>query len=187
MPDERGRLRCGEFGHVGKSGKPCHYVIYAPATACFHHDPADPGKTRQTEVLSRARQAAKESNTPEIETNGFKTIEDCLRVRALVVQELCSKPRPNMRALDMILKATSGASADHAVKAQERTNELLLMLDGHGAGIAVLQRLRDAPLRVLPGKRKVLDLTEVLEAQEPDKGSSPSSTPTESNSELQGA
>lgn len=152
MPDDKGRLRCGEFGHLGKKGTPCQYVIYRPATACMHHTE---DKTRQTEVLERARRASKEASVPDIDTHNFATIADCLRVRAQVVKELTTKSRPDVKKLDLILKATSGASADHGVAAQQRTNEILLMLDGHGAGVAALQRLRESSVRVLPGRKNL--------------------------------
>ena len=106
-------------------------------------------------------------------------MEDCLRTRAAVVAILCKDKVVDFRRLDMILKAATGASADHATKAMEKQNEILLALSGHGAGVAMLQRLKEAPLRVLPGKHKVFDLSKVLEA----KGSAPdkeSTTSTES-------
>jgi hypothetical protein len=41
----------------------------------------------------------------------------------------------------------------HGVKAAEEQNKILLLLDGHGAGLAAMQRLKESPLRVLPGRR----------------------------------
>jgi hypothetical protein len=182
-----GLKACGEFGHLTKAGKPCGYKIRAGATACLHHSQ---DKAAQRSMLDKAVKQRREATIPDIETNGFATIEDCLKVRTQIVRELTEKKVPDLRRLDLVLKAANGASADHAVKAAERTNELLLQLNGHGAGIAMLQRLREAPLRVLPGKRKaldvekVLDLAEALKPKEPAADTQPvpsttSTTPTE--------
>lgn len=165
---------CGEFGHLTKAGTPCGYKIPAGATACLHHTE---NKDAQRSMIEKAMKQRREASIPDIEPNGFATIEDCLKVRAQIVRELTEKKVPDLRRLDLVLKAANGASADHAVKAAERTNELLLQLSGHGAGLAMLQRLKEAPLRVLPGKRKVLDLTDIIEA----KGSSPDKPPDASS------
>ncbi len=178
MPDERGRFRCGEFGNRTKSGSFCGYVVPPGKKYCLHHDP-DPQKKHQTAVLTRARQALRESTVPDIETNGFESIDHCLKVRAAVVKELTTKPRPNMRALDMILKACNGASADHGVKVQQKTNEILLMLDGHGAGVAALQRLRESSVRVLPGRKKILDITSITDAKKTSCTENPEQTKDE--------
>ncbi len=171
MPYKGSGVQCGTYGHTKKDGSPCRYIVYPPAKACLHHA-AD--KTKQREVLERARRASKEASLPAIDCNNFETIQDCLTVRAAVVKELTTKPRPNYRALDMILKACTGASADHGVKAAEKTNELLLALSGHGAGLQMLERLRTAKLRVLPGKRG--PALEVIPASDKPE---PSNTPTE--------
>lgn len=175
-----GLKTCGEFGHLTKAGKPCGYKIPAGAVACLHHSQ---DKAAQRSMLDKAVKQRREAAIPDIETNGFATIEDCLKVRAQIVRELTEKKVPDLRRLDLVLKAANGASADHAVKAAERTNELLLQLNGHGAGIAMLQRLREAPLRVLPGKRKALDMEKVLDlvkVKEPSADTRPvPSTPTD--------
>lgn len=165
--EQTGRRTCFEAGgHLKKDGQPCRYFVAPEATSCPHHAE---DKTRQSEILAKAQRQRKEAAIPNVDTNGFKTVDDCLRVRGEVVNIVCRDKVVDFRRLDMILKACTGASADHATKAVERQNEILLSLSGHGAGVAMLQRLREAPLRVLPGKRKVLDLAEVLEV----KGSSP--------------
>jgi hypothetical protein len=142
---------CGENGHKSRDGQPCRFRIPHGATSCHHHDP-DPSRAKA--INFNAVQAQRQLRIPDsIDTNEFATVDDCLRVRAQVVTILKTEKRPDFKRLDMILKATSGASADHATKAQERQNEILLQLDGHGAGLAALQRLKESPLRVLPGKR----------------------------------
>lgn len=147
---------CGEVsGSRTKAGELCKFILPEGEDFCQHHS-AD--KTRQQEVLAKSQKAIKEAKIPNVETNDFRSVDDCLRTRAKVVEILCKDKIVDFRRLDMILKAATGASGDHATKAQEEQNKLLLMLDGHGAGMAVLQRLRDAPVRVLPGRRKVLDL-----------------------------
>jgi hypothetical protein len=142
---------CGDNGHKAKDGRPCGFKIADSAVSCHHHA-AD--KTRQREIVDAMRLAQQRLRIPEeIETNEFATVADCLRVRAQVVKILKTEKRPDFRRLDMILKATNGASNDHSTKAQERQNEILLQLDGHGAGLAALQRLKESPIRVLPGRR----------------------------------
>lgn len=145
--------KCGEFGHLGKNGEPCGFRIGDDETACYHHTT---DKTRQRRIIESAhvaRRTMRQDSLRKIETGDFQTIEDCLRVRAQVVQILKEEQSPDYRKLEMILKATSGASTDHATKAAKEQNEILLMLDGHGAGVAALQRLRDSSVRVLPGRK----------------------------------
>lgn len=153
---------CGEIsGCRTKSGELCKFILPEGEDFCQHHNPDQSRRRKTIEKATNAQQNAKIHN---IETNGFKSLDDCLAVRAEVVR-ICSKDKAvDFRRLDMILKATTGASADHATKATEKQNELLLALGGHGAGIAMLQRLREAPLRVLPGRRKALDVETVIEA-----------------------
>jgi len=147
---------CGEIsGSRTKSGELCKFILPEGENTCQHHSE---DKSRQQRTLEKSLLANTQARIPDIETGDFQSVEDCLRVRAKVVKILCKDKVVDFRRLDMILKAASGASADHATKAAEEQNRLLLMLDGHGAGVAVLQRLRDAPVRVLPGRRKVLDL-----------------------------
>ena len=143
--------KCGNHGHLSKDGQPCQFSIPAGATCCHHHDV---DQTRAKAILARAVSAAQEMRLPDdLDTNNFETVSDCLKVRAKVVDILKQEKKPDYRRLDMILKATSGASADHATKALEEQNKLLLALDGHGPGLAALQRLKESPIRVLPGKR----------------------------------
>jgi hypothetical protein len=143
--------RCGDHGHVAKDGQPCQFSIPAGATCCHHHDT---DQTRADAIRVLATIASQEMRLPDsLNTNNFDTVGDCLAVRAAVVEILKKERKPDYRRLDMILKATSGASADHATKALEEQNKLLLALDGHGPGLAALQRLKESPIRVLPGKR----------------------------------
>ena len=142
---------CGDHGHKTKDGQPCQFKIPDEAFSCHHHDP-DP--TRAKAILASAVSAQRDLRLPhDLKTNDFATVGDCLAVRAAVVEILKKERKPDYRRLDMILKSTSGASADHATKALEEQNKLLLALDGHGPGLAALQRLKESPIRVLPGKR----------------------------------
>ena len=143
--------RCGNHGHRSRNGQPCQFNLPEGGTACHHHDV---DQTRAKAILARATAAMQEMQLPsELDTNNFETVGDCLKVRAKVVDILKTEKKPDYRRLDMILKATSGASSDHATKALEEQNKLLLALDGHGPGLAALQRLKESPVRVLPGKR----------------------------------
>src|SRR5262245_471081 len=143
--------RCGSHGHKSKDGQPCQFNLPEGVTACHHHDT---DQTRAKAILARATAAVQEMRLPDdLETNNFETVNDCLKVRAKVVDILKTEKKPDYRRLELILKATSGASSDHATKAMEEQNKLLLALDGHGPGLAALQRLKDSPIRVLPGKR----------------------------------
>lgn len=154
---------CGQFGYVGKNGKPCGYRIGDGETACFHHTEDKTKQKRVMEALHVGVRTMRQESLAKIETNDFRTIEDCLKVRAQVVDVLKRERSPDYRKLDMILKATSGASTDHATKAAKEQNEILLMLDGHGAGVAALNRLRESSVRVLPG-RKTLSVRNAQEA-----------------------
>ncbi len=138
-------------GHRAKNGAACQFRIPDGATSCHHHD-TDP--TRAREINFNAVQAQRQAKLPtDLDTNNFETVGDCLKVRAKVVEILKTDKKPDYRRLELILKATSGASSDHATKAMEEQNKLLLALDGHGPGLAALQRLKESPIRVLPGKR----------------------------------
>ncbi len=142
---------CGQYGHKTKTGASCGYRLADEATACPHHS-AD--KTKQQALIKKAMSARREAALPDtVSTNDFATIDDSLRVRAQVVEILRMAKQPDYRRLDMILKATTGASSDHATKAMKEQNDILLMLEGHGAGVAALQRMKASSLRVLPRKR----------------------------------
>lgn len=146
---------CGDYGFLTKAGQPCRFILPDGENACQHHS-AD--QTRRQRVLERAEKARREAKIHHIETNGFASLEDCLRVKARIVEIAGKDEALDFRRLELMLKCATSASGDHATKAQEKQNELLLALDGHGAGIAILNRLKEAPVRVLPGRRKVLDL-----------------------------
>ena len=145
---------CGENGHKARDGCPCGFKIPDTPLACHHHD-ADPSRAKA--INFNAVQAQRQAKLPtDLNTNDFQTVGDYLKVRAKVVDILKKDKKPDYRRLELILKATSGASSDHATKAMEEQNKLLLALDGHGPGLAALQRLKESPIRVLPGKRSDL-------------------------------
>lgn len=145
--------QCGDFGHKAKDGRPCGFRIADHETACYHHSE---DKTRQKRIIEKmhvTHRTMRVEALNQIQTNEFRTIDDCLRVRSQIVEVLKKEKSPDYRRIEMILKATTGASTDHSTKAMRDQNEILLMLDGHGKGVAALQRLRESAVRVLPGRK----------------------------------
>ncbi len=142
---------CGDNGHKKRDGHPCQFKISDDAVACHHHA-AD--QTRAREILSSAILARKQLRIPDsITTNRFHTTDDCLRVFSQIVDILTTEKHPDLKQLETAIRATNGAMNAHGVKAAEEQNKILLLLDGHGAGLAAMQRLKESPLRVLPGRR----------------------------------
>ncbi len=142
---------CGENGHKAKDGHPCGFKIADTAFSCHHHAT---DKTRQREIVDAMRLAQKQLRIPDsIKANGFQTTDDCLRVYSQIVDILTTEKHPDIKRLNVAIRATNGAMNAHGVKAAEEQNKILLLLDGHGAGLAAMQRLKESPLRVLPGRR----------------------------------
>ena len=135
------------------------------------HHAAD--KTRQTEILAKAQRQRQEASIPDIEVD-LSTIDGCLKLRADLAKFLITTKRPDFRRVEALLKLTNGASGDHSVRAIEEQNKILISLSGHGAGLAMLERLRSSKMRVLPGRRAT-HLEVIPASDKPD----PSPTPTE--------
>lgn len=141
---------CGDHGHKSKNGGPCNFKIADGASACHHHA-AD--QTRAKEILSSAILARKQLRLPEsIETGELKTLHDLKRGFAQVIRNAATEKHVDLRRLDVIIKCLNGANAVLQTEATKELSELLLKIDGHGASLLVLQRLKEAPLRHLPGK-----------------------------------
>lgn len=154
---------CGEVGGFRtKSGELCKFILPEGENACRHHSE---DRTRDERIKKNSKESISNAKIPNIKTNDFRTLDDCIATKAGIVKELGRKQPVDFRRLELILKCATSASGDHATKAVEKQNELLLALGGHGAGVAMLQRLREAPIRVLPGRRKALDVETIVNAE----------------------
>ena len=152
-------------GSRTKTGKPCGFVIPEPLKFCQHHDP---DRARQKEILTKAKLACQEIGIPHLDVD-ITTLEGCLQLRNDLAKFLIETKRPDYRRVEALSKLTSGASQDLANYELRRQNDLLLQLDGFGNGLVLRDRLMNAPLHKLPGlpgRRKALDLAEVLKPKE---------------------
>lgn len=140
--------RCGG---TTKAGKPCRYILGEGEKWCPHHD-ADP--TRRERLVKRAMLGAEARVMPdEIKIVDLSTSKDLQYGFQQVIKAASSKAKVDLKRLDVVIRALNGANAVQQTEEIREQNRILLMLDGHGASVAALQRLRDAPTKALPGRK----------------------------------
>lgn len=133
-----------------KTGTPCGYRVY-DTEFCPHHDP---DKTRQEELLEKAQAGRIVKTIPdEIEIDELSTSKDIQYGFQQVIKAASTKKGVDLKRLDVVIRALNGANAVQQTEEIREQNRILLMLDGHGASLAAIQRLKDAPTRQLPGRK----------------------------------
>jgi len=150
------RIACGAYGYKTKTGEPCGFWLGKGQTSCPHHDP-DPAKKRQGKLLEKMRAGALMQTIPdEIEITELSTSKDIQFGFQQVIKAASTQKSIDLKRLEVVIKALNGANAVQQTEEIREQNRILMMLDGHGASIAALQRLRDAPVKALPGRKKKL-------------------------------
>jgi len=133
-----------------KEGTPCRYFIAEGETLCPHHDP---DKTRQERLIARATLGKEARAMPEkLEITDLSTSKDLQYGFQQVIKAASSQRQVDLKRLDVVIRALNGANAVQQTEEIREQNRILMMLDGHGASVAALQRLRDAPTKALPGR-----------------------------------
>ena len=147
--------QCGYHGHVTKQGKPCGFKIKPGTTCCQHHDR---DTSRSEAILTRSKAGRLLRTMPDqIEITDLATSQDIQFGFQQVIKAASTQKSIDLRRLDVVIKALNGANAVQQTEEIREQNRILMLLDGHGASIAALQRLKDAPVKALP-KRKVVSV-----------------------------
>lgn len=142
---------CGFYGHLTKAGKWCRFRILAGLESCQHHDT---NGTRRERIQKKADAAILLRELPDkIRITDLSTSADIQLGFQQVIKAASSQKSVDVRRLDVVIKALNGANAVQQTEEIREQNRILLMLDGHGASLAALQRLKDAPVRPLPKRR----------------------------------
>lgn len=95
----------------------------------------------------------------EIEITELSTSKDIQFGFQQVIKAASTKKKVDLKRLDVVIRALNGANAVQQTEEIREQNRILLMLDGHGASVAALQRLREAPTKALPGRKVKLVTT----------------------------
>lgn len=89
----------------------------------------------------------------EIEITELSTSKDIQFGFQQVIKAASTKKKVDLKRLDVVIRALNGANAVQQTEEIREQNRILMMLDGHGASLAAIQRLKDAPTRQLPGRK----------------------------------
>lgn len=139
---------CGE---PTKSGASCGYKLADDEQYCPHHDP---DKSRQERIVRKAAVGREAKDIPdEIEITELATSKDIQFGFQQVIKAASTKKKVDLKRLDVVIRALNGANAVQQTEEIREQNRILMMLDGHGASLAAIQRLKDAPTRQLPGRK----------------------------------
>lgn len=138
-------------GAATKGGKSCGYKVADEEKWCPHHDP-DP--TRRERILKRAQLGQEAREMPdEIKIVDLSTSKDLQYGFQQVIKAASSKAKVDLKRLDVVIRALNGANAVQQTEEIREQNRILMLLDGHGASVAALQRLKEAPTKALPGRK----------------------------------
>lgn len=145
--------KCGDHGFKTKDGTPCGYRIPETATSCPHHDPNGPSRARSFQ--SKGTLAAQYRRIPEqIQAGDLRTVEALRDIYGQVIETATKQKGVDLKVLDTVLKALSGASNLLQVDAVNTLADALARTEGHGQGLLVLERLKQTKLRpVAPPRR----------------------------------
>ena len=89
-----------------------------------------------------------------IEITELSTSKDIQFGYQQVIKAASTQKSIDLKRLDVVIRALNGANAVQQTEEIREQNRILMMLDGHGASMAALQRLREAPVKALPGKKR---------------------------------
>ena len=136
---------------ITKQGKPCGYHLSDKEQFCPHHDP---DQTRKAKLMDKAHAGIITRTMPDdIEIEHLSTSKDIQYGFQQVIKAASTKKGVDLKRLDVVIRALNGANAVQQTEEIREQNRILLMLDGHGASLAAIQRLKDAPTRQLPGRK----------------------------------
>src|SRR5262245_7066624 len=155
---------CGSMGFKGKSGNPCGYRISDQAEFCPHHDPAG---SKAKDFQAKGVLASQYKRLPEqIQAGDLRTTDDLRAVYAQVIATATTDRVVDLKRLDVVLKALSGAGALLQVDAIRELSNELARSDGHGNGVLLLERVRKTQLRPLPPPKRI----QVADTAQPQEG-----------------
>jgi hypothetical protein len=153
-------LRCGDHGFLTKAGKPCGYKISDQETCCPHHDE---DKSRAKRFQTKGWAQAQENRLPRsvMIPGSVTSVEDLQATYTAVIEEVCTVKKADLKRMDVILRALSGANAVLQTKAVSDLNDTVMRAEGHGPALVILEGLKKGRTRRLPGiaerKAKVED------------------------------
>jgi len=147
-----GQRVCGHYGHMTKAGTPCGYRLAEGDTACPHHSE---DKTKQQALVRKAKAAQLMQTLPdELHIEALSTSKDLQFGFQQVIKSASCKKGVDLKRLDVVIRALNGANAVQQTEEIREQNRILMMLDGHGGALAALQRLKEAPVTLLPTRKK---------------------------------
>lgn len=144
---------CGEGGFTTKSGTLCGYRLADGVEACPHHG-GDPELVKAWQ--RRGGETTQEKRLPsDIAIPGSVTcVSDLQDTYEAVIREVCTAKKPDLRRMDTILRALSGANAVLQTEAVSTLNETIMRAEGHGPALVILEGLKQGRTRSLPGVAK---------------------------------
>jgi hypothetical protein len=80
----------------------------------------------------------------------IRTVEDLQHSYAEVIRQTCAKDTPDLKRLELILKALSGANAVLQTATIKELNDTVLRAEGHGPALVILEGLKAGRMRRLP-------------------------------------
>ena len=141
---------CGSLGFKSKTtNQPCGYRIADHAESCPHHAP---GGSKAREFQMKGATASRYNRIPsQIQAGNLDTTEAIRQVYVDVITTAVTQKRIDRSRLEIVIKSLNGASALLQVDAMKELSEILLLAEGHGKAVIVLNSLKTARRRPLPG------------------------------------
>ena len=145
---------CGSSGHKAKDGRPCGYRIAETADSCPHHAP---GGSKAKDFQAKGLMASKFKRVPaNVDVTGLETADAILGILAQVAVTAAKDPNPDLKRLDVIIRACNGANAVLQTKAIKELNDTIMRTEGHGPAFLLLERFKTGSSRPLPGTRGLI-------------------------------
>lgn len=146
-------ILCGSKGFKAKSGDPCGYRIGDQAESCPHHAP---GGSKAKDFQAKGVLASQYKRLPEqIQAGDLKTTDDLRSVYAQIIATATTDRNVDLKRLDVVLKALSGAGNLLQVDAINQLSDQLARSEGHGSALIILERLRTTTLRPVPPPKRM--------------------------------
>jgi hypothetical protein len=150
-------VKCGDLGHKTVTGQPCQQNIPHGAKGCLWHTRTPEERTKLARFAGITSQ--KHRLIPETYKANLPPFDTRENVIKFAEQVACAVLTSSVDAkrVDVALRAASVALSGFQAITQEKLNEALLKLEGGGAALILLERLKVAVAegkhRPLPGAR----------------------------------
>ena len=141
-------MTCGQYGYLAKSGKPCGQYLHGNDRVCIYHDP---DKSRAHAMQSKGGTIANHKQLPDRIRASVKTVEELQLAYGMVIEEVTTAKQADLKRLDIVLKALSGANAVLQTASLKELNETMLRAEGHGPALVILEGLKAGKMKRLPG------------------------------------